>query len=128
VQKFSGIAPVTERRGKKKWVHFRWACSKFLRQSFHEWAGHSIAQSVWARAYYQQYFLVYVNPRDLLRFLLAWKRQNARVKDYAPSRATTFPLGAVARHRLVQIVRSRSNSKTASLHPERKPTCAVHAP
>src|SRR5262249_26173351 len=27
---------------------------KFLRQSFHEWAGHSIAQSVWARAYYQQ--------------------------------------------------------------------------
>src|SRR5215475_9395069 len=24
------------------------------RQSFHEWAGLSIAQSVWARAYYQQ--------------------------------------------------------------------------
>jgi transposase len=54
VQKYSGIAPVTERSGKKKWVHFRWACPKFLRQSFHEWAGHSIAQSVWARAYYQQ--------------------------------------------------------------------------
>ena len=54
VQKHSGIAPVTERSGKKKWVHFRWACAKFLRQSFHEWAGHSIAQSVWARAYYQQ--------------------------------------------------------------------------
>jgi hypothetical protein len=29
-------------------------CSKFLRQSFHEWAGHSIGQSVWARAYYQR--------------------------------------------------------------------------
>ncbi len=54
VQKYSGIAPVTERSGKKKWIHFRWACPKFLRQSFHEWAGHSIAQSVWARAYYQQ--------------------------------------------------------------------------
>jgi transposase len=54
VQKYSGIAPVTESSGKKKWVHFRWACSKFLRQSFHEWAGHSIAQSVWARAYYYQ--------------------------------------------------------------------------
>ncbi|MGB0107553.1 MAG: transposase, partial [Terriglobales bacterium] len=26
VQKYSGIAPVTERSGKKKWVHFRWAC------------------------------------------------------------------------------------------------------
>jgi hypothetical protein len=35
-------------------VHFRWACSKFLRQSFPEWAGHSIAQSVWARAYYRR--------------------------------------------------------------------------
>jgi len=34
VQKYSGIAPVTERSGKRKWVHFRWACSKFLRQSF----------------------------------------------------------------------------------------------
>ena len=54
VQKYSGIAPVTEKSGKKKWVHFGWACSKFLRQSFHEWAGHSIAQSVWARAYYQR--------------------------------------------------------------------------
>src|SRR5215467_10207735 len=37
-------------------------------------------------------------------------------------------LGRVARHRLVQNARSRSNSKTASLHPERKSTCAVHAP
>jgi hypothetical protein len=54
VQKHSGIAPVTQKSGKKKWVHFRWACPKFLRQSFHEWAGHSIAQSVWVRAYYQQ--------------------------------------------------------------------------
>ena len=54
VQKYSGIAPVTETSGKKKWVHSRWACPKFLRQSFHEWAGHSIAQSTWARAYYQQ--------------------------------------------------------------------------
>lgn len=54
VQSYSGIAPVTVRSGKKKWVHFRWACPKFLRQSFHEWAGHSIAHSEWARSYYQQ--------------------------------------------------------------------------
>jgi len=54
VQSYSGIAPVTERSGKKKWIHFRWACPKFLRQSFHEWAGHSIAHSQWARSYYQQ--------------------------------------------------------------------------
>ena len=54
LQCYSGIAPVTAKSGKMKWVHFRWACPKFLRQSFHEWAGHSIAYSVWARSYYQQ--------------------------------------------------------------------------
>jgi transposase IS116/IS110/IS902 family protein len=54
VQKYGGIAPVTETSGKKKWVHFRWAASKFLRQSFHEWAGHTIGHSIWARAYYQR--------------------------------------------------------------------------
>jgi transposase len=54
VQTYSGIAPVIEKSGKKKWVHCRLACPKFLRQSFHEWAGHSIAHSVWARSYYQQ--------------------------------------------------------------------------
>ena len=54
VQTYTGIAPVMEKSGKKKWVHFRWACPQFLRQSFHEWAGHSIAQSAWARSCYQQ--------------------------------------------------------------------------
>jgi hypothetical protein len=28
VQSYTGIAPVTERSGKKKWVHFRRACPK----------------------------------------------------------------------------------------------------
>ena len=38
VQKYSGIAPVTERSGKKHWVHWRWQCPTFLRQTFAEWA------------------------------------------------------------------------------------------
>ncbi len=54
VQQFSGIAPVMVRSGKSQWVHFRWACPKFLRQTFHEWASHSIASCDWARAYYQR--------------------------------------------------------------------------
>jgi transposase len=54
VQTFSGIAPVTERSGKSEWVHFRWACPIFLRQTFHEWAGHSVAYCDWARVYYEQ--------------------------------------------------------------------------
>lgn len=52
VQKYSGIAPVTERSGKHDWVHRRFACPKFLRQTFHEFAGQSIKSCAWARAYY----------------------------------------------------------------------------
>src|SRR6266478_9356127 len=33
-------------------VHFRRTCPKFLRQTFHEFALHSIGQSEWAKAYY----------------------------------------------------------------------------
>jgi len=53
-QQFAGIAPVTERSGKKCWVHWRFQCPTFLRQTFVEWAAESIRQSFWARAYYQQ--------------------------------------------------------------------------
>jgi transposase len=52
VQKYSGIAPVMERSGKTKWVHRRYASSTFVRQSFHEFAGHSLKKCQWARAYY----------------------------------------------------------------------------
>jgi transposase len=51
---YSGIAPVTKQSGKSKTVHFRFACPKFLRQTFHEFAAHSIARSQWARQFYQQ--------------------------------------------------------------------------
>src|SRR5262245_21578912 len=43
LQTYSGIAPVTESSGKRKWVHFRWACRKVRRQSCTEWAGTSLA-------------------------------------------------------------------------------------
>src|ERR1700687_2551681 len=54
LQKYSGIAPVTERSGKKCWVHWRWQCPTFLRQTFVEWAGQTINKSFWAGAYYYQ--------------------------------------------------------------------------
>lgn len=52
VQQLSGIAPVTKQSGKTCVVHRRWAASKFLRQTFHEFAAHSIKHSAWAKAYY----------------------------------------------------------------------------
>jgi transposase len=54
VQKYSGIAPVTQRSGKKQWVHWRWQCPKFARQTFVEWAAQTINKSLWAGAYYRQ--------------------------------------------------------------------------
>jgi transposase len=48
----SGIAPVIERSGKTCRVRWRYFCPKFLRQSFHEYAGESVRHSFWARAYY----------------------------------------------------------------------------
>lgn len=54
LQTCSGIAPVTRRSGKSKTVKRRLACPKFVRQSFHEFAGCSLPWSRWARAYYDQ--------------------------------------------------------------------------
>jgi len=54
LQKYTGIAPVIERSGKKMWTHWRYSCPTFLRQTFVEWAGFSIRYSFWAKAYYEQ--------------------------------------------------------------------------
>ena len=54
VQKCSGIAPVLVRSGKKSCVHWRFKCSKFLRQSFVEFANQSIRLSFWAKTFYEQ--------------------------------------------------------------------------
>ncbi len=50
---FSGIAPVKQASGKQLWIHMRWACPKFLRQTFHETAKCSLKLCVWALCYYQ---------------------------------------------------------------------------
>ena len=45
---------MTERSGKKHWVHWRWQCPTFLRQTFVEWAAQTINKSFWAGIYYRQ--------------------------------------------------------------------------
>ena len=54
LQKYYGIAPVTERSGRQKHVHWRWSAPVFARQSLVEWAGQSIKWCAWAKAYYLQ--------------------------------------------------------------------------
>jgi transposase len=55
VQSYSGIAPVMARSGDTQfWVHFRWACPKFVRQTFHEFAALSIPHCPWAKQFYDR--------------------------------------------------------------------------
>ena len=54
IQRYAGIAPVTERSGNKCWVHWRLQCPKFLRQTFVEWAGLSIPHCYCAKLFYEQ--------------------------------------------------------------------------
>jgi transposase len=55
LQSYTGIAPVQESSGKQRWIHVRRACPKFVRQTFQEWAQHSLPRCEWARAYYDQH-------------------------------------------------------------------------
>lgn len=55
IQKYSGIAPVKVKSGKTTFIiRWRWAAPTFLRQTFHEFAGHSIHHCDWARAHYER--------------------------------------------------------------------------
>jgi hypothetical protein len=53
MQQLAGIAPVTEKSGKKTFVHWRYACPKFMRQTFQEFADHSRRWCQWAKAHYE---------------------------------------------------------------------------
>lgn len=54
VARLGGIAPVVERSGKRTWVHWRYSCPTFMRQTFVEWANQSIRYSFWAREFYEK--------------------------------------------------------------------------
>ena len=52
IERLSGVAPVTRASGQFHSVHRRYACAKFLLQTFHELANCSLKFCDWARRYY----------------------------------------------------------------------------
>jgi transposase len=54
IQAYTGVAPVVKQSGNTRSTHCRQAYPRFLRQTFHEWAAHSIQKSTWARTYYEE--------------------------------------------------------------------------
>ena len=103
LQSYSGIAPVLASSGKQCWVHWRWACPKFLRQTFHEWATHTIGSSAWAKAYYEQQ-RAKGKPRNTVVRALAfkWIRILFRCwKDRKPYSEEVYRQALARRHQLV---------------------------
>ena len=54
LQRYTGVAPVTKKSGGSCYIHRRYLCPKFHRQSFHEYAKELILWCRWAAAYYLQ--------------------------------------------------------------------------
>jgi hypothetical protein len=104
LQSFTGIAPVKEASGNSQWVHMRWACPKFLRQSFHEWAGCSIQFCGWAKAYYDQQRTRKKSHHTAVRALaFKWMRILYRCwKDRQPYREDLYLLSLTKRNLPVQ--------------------------
>jgi transposase len=53
LQRYSGVAPVKEKSGGRVWIHWRWNASRFLRQTFVEWACQVARFCPWSKAYYE---------------------------------------------------------------------------
>ena len=104
LQSYSGIAPVTEQSGHTQWIHFRRACPKFLRQTFHEFAGHSVRRSAWARAYYDLQIHKNKGHHAAVRALAAkWIRILFRCwKDRTPYDEQTYLLSLAKHHSPLQ--------------------------
>lgn len=75
LQAATGIAPITTQSGRSKLVHKRWACNKFQRQTFHEYAQLSVNTSCWARAFYEQQIAKgKARPTALRSLAYKWQR------------------------------------------------------
>jgi hypothetical protein len=72
IRNFSGIAPITKKSGKTRLVQARLAYPRFLRQTFHEFATHSLSHSLWARQLYQRLRSVGVSHHAAIR-VVAYK-------------------------------------------------------
>jgi len=54
MQRYFGVAPVTEKSGSRAWIHWRWNAPTFTRQTLVEWPGQTIVFCPWAKAYYER--------------------------------------------------------------------------
>ena len=123
LQCYTGIAPVLEASGQQRWVHSRWACPKFVRQTIHEWALHSMAKSDWAREYYQAQRGRGKSHHTAVRALgFKWLRVLYRCWQHRTPYQEQIYLQALARRA------SRHSAVSAASPPAHPPTPEAAAP
>jgi transposase len=90
---YTGIAPVTEQSGKTQyWVHMRWSCPKFLRQSWHEFANSSIKFCPWAALSYKEFRKKMSHHEALRKLAFKWQRIVWRMwQDHQPYDEARYP-------------------------------------
>jgi transposase len=69
----TGVAPIRVQSGGSMKVFMRQHCPKFLRQSFHEFAGCSVKSSAWAKAFYDDQTKVKRKTPHAAKRALAYK-------------------------------------------------------
>jgi transposase len=86
MQRYFGVAPVTEKSGSRTWIHWRWNAPSFLRQTLVEWSGLTVMFCPWAKAYYEQQRAKRTGHQAILRALAfkwlrilwrCWQKQEA---------------------------------------------------
>lgn len=97
---YTGIAPVTEQSGKNQyWVHIRWSCPKFLRQSWHEFANCSIKFCAWAACAYEQFRKKMDHHEAIRKLAFKWQRIIWRMwQEQRPYDETRY-LASLQKHR-----------------------------
>lgn len=114
LQRYAGVAPVTEQSGNSRWVHWRFKCPTFLRQSFVEWAAETIPRSFWAGAFYAQHRARGASHQAALRALaFKWIRILFRCwQDRTPYDESKYLKALQKRH--APLLRSAANSTAQS--------------
>jgi transposase len=100
LQCFFGIAPVKAASGNTQWVHMRWACPKFQRQTFHEWANCTLSFCAWTKAYYDEQRAKKKSHHTAVRALaFQWMRILYRLLERPPAvhREDIYPASAAKR-------------------------------
>lgn len=75
MQRYFGVAPVTEKSGSRAWIHWRWNAPTFTRQTLVEWAGQTVVFCPWAKAYFERQRAKKMRHHAILRALaFKWLR------------------------------------------------------